>query len=804
MTRQANEKNMRRSRWIVIFGTFTFLMMAACADWRAAQFSSPPNLLLVPALKLPGERASWETITHHIHGWRPRLCGLVHELQNDKELEIDPADDRTLAIPDGSSAHSPKIGMTYEEFVRSYMRNVPRPLWPLDLKKFKEHDVVDPISLKEIEEIEEIGIIDPNDIQTINGPSVSRIVEDCAKPATSPPSQHDSERIIQNLVTGRLSKMINEDHDRLFVSKDEKERYSFVNDRQKKDAYGDRRLVLSTTEHNAASLSLSVRRIQPEDEKEKPPESPKPPSMTKGDATVSDQQSKVTFIAVLHACEQNPSDDSCKNLIKSLHSLISKPDQKIAVPDFDAIQSFELEVSSIINSPDILDRFDYIATYLYIYNYPFPTNGPVNLSEEFWLNFKERQRVKPALEQRLNRDTDLDRSWESLQVRIETVDTTVVLPPAIDIAGVTREGTDKVGITGLKPSATFAGENKLSIEAQGEVSSQTKTTVVEKLLKQLDRRSTWLNPERNLLRITQRGSDSINIGGTFREKIKLNVPASLHTISLMTVKDGLLKIDRQLHLPLYSQVQALGLSIGVVREPFEFKRAAAEKFGLLDSPNSFLVVAESEPMLLKLWNWQRSIGFAKVKDLLIENPQLIPARPSQNNEILRFYYPALNLDDYLAYDENDREQFLTQLKSAILTYAAPAKVQGKTVPQEEAGKKTGAGKTAKQTETKAEPKTGTESRAKKDGKQGDTAENKNILSIDLEPTQSSNGYFLIAAPSDQHSDLTIRGNPLMRVRIGKGTNREKPIMPFECNDIPYLREKLHTKQICVHPTPQTP
>src|SRR5205085_327999 len=154
---------------------------------------------------------------------------------------------------------------------------------------------------------------------------------------------------------------------------------------------------------------------------------------------------------------------------------------------------------------------------------------------------------------------------------------------------------------------------------------------------------------------------SLNIGGTFREKIKLNIPASLNTISLMTIKDGFLKIDRPLHLPLYSQVHALGVTIGVVREPFGFKRTSAEKFGLLDSADSFLIVVESEPMLLRLWNWQRSVGFAKVKDLLIENAELIPARPSQNNEFLRFYYPALNLDAYLAYDENNKEEFLTQL-----------------------------------------------------------------------------------------------------------------------------------------------
>src|SRR5207244_1388547 len=119
----------------------------------------------------------------------------------------------------------------------------------------------------------------------------------------------------------------------------------------------------------------------------------------------------------------------------------------------------------------------------------------------------------------------------------------------------------------------------------------------EALKKQLDQRSTYLSENRDLLRITQRGMESVNVGGSIIEKIVLRVPPAFTTIQLFEVKEecaseptaaektqackekkSVLNPSVALHQPLYARVEALAVNLAVVRLPYHLKRSATEKF----------------------------------------------------------------------------------------------------------------------------------------------------------------------------------------------------------------------------------
>jgi len=82
-----------------------------------------------------------------------------------------------------------------------------------------------------------------------------------------------------------------------------------------------------------------------------------------------------------------------------------------------------------------------------------------------------------------------------------------------------------------QPSIELSGTITGTLETPIDLSSGLKTTVTEKLLKELDRRSTWLNADRNLLRITHRGMEAVNIAGSFKGKVTLRIPPSITPVS---------------------------------------------------------------------------------------------------------------------------------------------------------------------------------------------------------------------------------------------------------------------------------
>jgi hypothetical protein len=54
------------------------------------------------------------------------------------------------------------------------------------------------------------------------------------------------------------------------------------------------------------------------------------------------------------------------------------------VLDFDPTQNVTLTLSTVLNSADVLDRLEYISTFVYLYPYQKPPNAGVSLDREFW------------------------------------------------------------------------------------------------------------------------------------------------------------------------------------------------------------------------------------------------------------------------------------------------------------------------------------------------------------------------------------------------------------------------------------
>lgn len=222
---------------------------------------------------------------------------------------------------------------------------------------------------------------------------------------------------------------------------------------------------------------------------------------------------------------------------------------------------------------------------------------------------------------------------------IENVETTVQYAPLQEIAHVTRESVQGIEIK-PEPSIELKGTVKGKVETPLTISSNLKTSVEEKLLKELDRRSTWLNPERNILRLTQRGMESINISGSFRERVTLKVPASINDLSFLDFDGHGVKV-KSVRQPAYKKVAAMSVSVGVVREPYKFQRSASERFGLPDGADAFNVVVVSSPVELPVWDWARKIDRLEMRDLELSQR---PATGKPVEAPLWFYAPALKLE----------------------------------------------------------------------------------------------------------------------------------------------------------------
>jgi hypothetical protein len=338
----------------------------------------------------------------------------------------------------------------------------------------------------------------------------------------------------------------------------------------------------------------------------------------------------------------------------------------IPVPDFQPVQDITLTLSTVLNSADTLDRLDYVSTFIFLYPYQKPPNGHVDLDVEFWRNFFTRQtwRIEGRGSEQIPQGAkdsigmDLRYSFDMMRTYFRDVQTTVDTKD-LDFGTITRGTTDSIS-GGVSVSIPAYGA---TVNPSLNFSSAETSSTLTKLLRQLDQRSSYISPDSNFLRITQRGMINVNLGGRFNEQVQLYVPTAKDTITAIVPepekkeekedkkaeKDKGRKKEnkkksgkennnpqfgfsvRSLTQPLYSRVDAMVVSVAVVRHPTKLRPTKDENFGLpqLDVADTDFIVGLPRPSQVTLWKWKRTLD-------LVVAAELAPNFPIKNNEKIYF------------------------------------------------------------------------------------------------------------------------------------------------------------------------
>jgi hypothetical protein len=591
---------------------------------------------------------------HHLMGWRPDFCALVDakEASGDSWLKAMDTDSLQLLHSWVRRIHGGMKGKELKHLEANFLRKQADKMGPLR--------TIDQIKLTK-DQLQSFCM----QVQGMDGYKAEEM----------------SEIDFAMLLKDKLWHRVDWDHDGLILDEAEardrgrprhkaewEETHSFQEGIISKTP--ERDLMLS--KKRAASLILSVRKADVKGAEKKTP--------LLVDLKAEGQEALIEFaksvaLPIHAACLKENKKADCQPLEKvreDLLGMLHVPEKSPKKSEsYDSTQKIEVQVSSALNSSDVMSRVDYIATYLYVYPYPLPANPPVSLADEFWDAFRSRHAGRPPHEQNVSRTlaADLDAAWYDIRVRIENVQTTVTATQPQDIAKITKEAVSSAELNKLTPSAEYAGV-KGSLAVEGAVGSHIKTTVEEKLLKQLEQRSVWINSARDLLRITQRGTDAINVGGAIREEVTLKIPQSATPIFLLDIDNHRLRLGEDIGQPMYSRVHALAVNLAVVREPYKFKRLSTERFGLPDDADAYLVVQVSNPIYLDLWDWERTLDALTLDDLLVD-PRILSGSPGTTR--LMYYSPALNLRGDIRVAARDGEKFRKLLKAGIMDLTDPAK-----------------------------------------------------------------------------------------------------------------------------------
>lgn len=728
---------MWKSTWPL--GLCMMLVFPACADLRAYQFAKPPENIIIPHPKLaeltvlPGfewketgideldrdaqlwRSAFFNEVVPRLQGWKYDLCPFVYGRIADPELVE--TEDTTIANKNNDSESIDKIA--------------------------KSSDLIR-IPLQDLYTAFLASSFSPSVWEL---PSVEKELKECQKPDSEnikmvPPNEW------RQILTGILTGFVDVDHDRLLVSLDElMARRDILSDWTQVETYGHRPLKMSRT--RSSTLALAILPVRNEDKEIKPfvlqLQGEGQEALIKLAPTLSWFSKSKREVTPAATEEDKSSAQEFDMLTKLLKALGEKPSTKPKEKNFEDSPVFDLRVSSVLNSPDSLDRFEYLTTYLYLYPFPGYFSTGADIVQEFWNRFKTLQRSRTK-QQRINqRISDLLLSFQDLRVYIEATETTVNLSPTIELENISRKGSDKAALPTLKPelSSAQAAKGSVSMELKGE--SSVETTVTSKLSKQLDQRTVWLNDRRSLLRITQRGLEAINIAGTIKERVTLHVPTATKHIALWKIKDGKLSIDSKIARPLYSDIEAVGITLAVVREPYRFKRASADNFGLADTSDAFYVVRVSHPLRLPVFHWHRDLASVYLEELMIRPPQ--PIHPASCTPLLAFDTASneVNTLTFDTSDMSDKESIAFQLKTILYDLTQnPAQQNPKLLFEKAQG-------------------------FKKDGT--------------VNP--QGNYYYIVA-----NTDVT------KQVKIGKDLYKNRKLHPLSCDDIPYIKQLLQTKKIC--------
>lgn len=261
---------------------------------------------------------------------------------------------------------------------------------------------------------------------------------------------------------------------------------------------------------------------------------------------------------------------------------------------FSRTQKIELTISSAVNTAEVDDRLDYVSAYLIIPPFPTMTN------QFFDLEGRLLQRIRAYTMGRIPRlrqdriDGDIHRALMDLSVRFESVENIQTRLATLDLGTVQNTFGTTAGVsapTGLPVVPT--------------ISSNLQGVRTDKLLKEIDRRSVWLAPERNAIRITQRGHGAVSVAGTITESLSLRIPERDMLVvqvketkadASADVKQKKVKLSaRNIGQPMYAAVDGLAVLIGTARMAIP----AINPFK--SEPNGYSMTILHGPYWIRLW-----------------------------------------------------------------------------------------------------------------------------------------------------------------------------------------------------------
>jgi hypothetical protein len=465
--------------------------------------------------------------------------------------------------------------------------------------------------------------------------------------------------------------------------------------------------------------------------------------------------SAVPLIAIGTPPKDSSTDASKPATVPGLQVMINKVDAAkasdqsnakeknllVPVKDFTSEQTVTITPCSVLNSAGILDRIEYVSTFMYIHPYQKPANTAIDLDREFWRHFFSAQttriegRGKDSLDPQF-RDTirmDLNRAFKSMRTKVSNVETTLVVKD-MSLGAVTRGTSDTInaGVSGSVPGKVATLNPSLNYSS-GLISSTVTNTTFE-----ADQRSAYFSPDTNFLRITQRGMTNVNIGGRYNETMQLHVPVARQTLKVIEVKERPKpdkqepndqsqarpqagqsmkedqKRDRQqpksinpsakkskrcgrqvtqkpndrnpvpaehkteptkpsqpnpvppgnsqdsstkpakdegtkyefslrsLAQPLYPRVDALVVSVAVVRHPTKLRPTNHENFTLplVDVAETEFIVGLPRPSMVTLWKWERSLDLVMAKEVFKKTEPKDNEKIYFDSEASGMYEPA--------------------------------------------------------------------------------------------------------------------------------------------------------------------
>jgi len=329
--------------------------------------------------------------------------------------------------------------------------------------------------------------------------------------------------------------------------------------------------------------------------------------------------------------------------------------------DFQPKQNVTVNISTVLNSPSVLDRIEYISTYIYIFPWQNTPNGNVVLEREFWRNYFEINSLRDDLLKHKMEASDMRRAIEEMRVQVNDIGTLVKYNPVNlgSLAQTTSDETD-LGLSGNLPNISPP------INATLKYAGILNTVANIQLNQQLDQRSTFIDPQGDFVRITQRGMQSVNQAGRFKETVTLNVPAAYDSYRVVeplnpdpkTSKDTNELEVTTISQPLYSRVEGITFSVVVARQATHLLHSSRDRYGLEDARDATFIADVTPPKLITFWQWERSIDNIRTWDIFGKTS--VPARNVYFTTFEGERPSPLNL---IGFSPLQLEKFLDELKS---------------------------------------------------------------------------------------------------------------------------------------------